>query len=162
MDNRKLRFIKMIIFGIMLGYVVSFLVPFFLDIILLTILLIYVFHKDRAIIIGSIIGYSFRCMMVFIILLFFIKCPHHLNYKFKYPIKYILLLGSDNGLYEGIVRHYCNIIKKGDPYSNKPFMVINGNIYSVGPDCNDDKLVIIYDPTNGTISLGDIIVPIEK
>jgi len=31
-------------------------------------------------------------------------------------------------------------------------------LYSPGPDCDDDGGVIAYDPTNGTISSGDIIV----
>ena len=162
MNNKNYQNIINIIFGIILGFVAAFLVPFFLDIVLLTILLIFVFHKDKKIIIGSLVGYVFRILIVFIVLLFFWKFPHYINFQVKHPVKYVLLLGSEGGLYEGIIRHYCNTISKGDPFSGKFYKEINGNIYCVGPDGDDNRMSIIYDPTNGIISIGDIIVPIEK
>ena len=48
-----------------------------------------------------------------------------------------------------------------DPFSDKPFLWATDSIgrpfaYSVGPDFKDDSAKIIYDPTNGTTSAGDI------
>ena len=47
-----------------------------------------------------------------------------------------------------------------DPFTDKPFLLGQENgkvyVYSPGPDNKDDKAQIVYDPTNGTISPGDI------
>ncbi len=48
-----------------------------------------------------------------------------------------------------------------DPFINKPFRLTQNEsgmyAYSVGPDFKDDRAKIIYDPTNGTARLGDIV-----
>ena len=47
-----------------------------------------------------------------------------------------------------------------DPFTDKPYLLGHEKekvfVYSVGPDGKDDKGLITYDPTNGTISAGDI------
>jgi hypothetical protein len=47
-----------------------------------------------------------------------------------------------------------------DPFTDKPFLLGQEKdkvfVYSVGPNGKDDKGLIIYDPTNGTMSAGDI------
>jgi len=44
----------------------------------------------------------------------------------------------------------------GNPYlKNEP----GGYYYSFGPDEKDDSGIILYDPTNGTKSLGDVYLP---
>jgi len=47
-----------------------------------------------------------------------------------------------------------------DPFTDQPFMWGRDSTgpfaYSTGPDFKDDKAQILYDPTNGTISTGDI------
>jgi hypothetical protein len=43
-----------------------------------------------------------------------------------------------------------------DPFSGKRMSHLEGAYYSVGPDGEDDRLAIIYDPTNGSYSRGDI------
>ena len=45
-----------------------------------------------------------------------------------------------------------------DPFSSGNLKIKGGHIYSVGPDMNDNRLSIQYDPTNGTFSKGDIII----
>lgn len=49
-----------------------------------------------------------------------------------------------------------------DPFSEKPFLWAmdaagKPTAYSVGPDFKDDAAKITYDPTNGMVSVGDII-----
>lgn len=48
-----------------------------------------------------------------------------------------------------------------DPFTDKPFIYgitdKGFGLYSPGPDLVDDKAGILYDPTNGTISAGDIV-----
>jgi hypothetical protein len=45
-----------------------------------------------------------------------------------------------------------------DPFSEKPYLwqPSEGCFYSVGPDRTDNRLEKRYDPTNGTLSSGDI------
>lgn len=53
-----------------------------------------------------------------------------------------------------------------DPFSNKKLAIIKEEnqfiLYSHGPDYIDNKATIVYDPTNGTISSGDIIFSINE
>jgi hypothetical protein len=55
--------------------------------------------------------------------------------------------------------NYLTAIPK-DPFSDANFIYGKTGdsfyLHSVGPDLNDDKAEIIYDPTNGTVSSGDI------
>lgn len=48
-----------------------------------------------------------------------------------------------------------------DPITGKPFMYHKTDeafeLYSIGPDLKDDKGELVYDPTNGTVSAGDIV-----
>ena len=44
----------------------------------------------------------------------------------------------------------------GNPYGRNPQASI---YYSYGPDEKDDSGIILYDPTNGTKSLGDVYLP---
>ena len=48
-----------------------------------------------------------------------------------------------------------------DPFVDKPFRWSQDStgvpfVYSVGPDFKDDSVKVLYDPTNGTVSGGDI------
>jgi hypothetical protein len=45
-----------------------------------------------------------------------------------------------------------------DPFTGQPLKVSPKLIYSMGPDQSDQKGTIAYDPTNGTISGGDIVI----
>lgn len=45
-----------------------------------------------------------------------------------------------------------------DPFSGEDYRTSGTLKYSLGPDMIDDKALIIYDPTNGTFSSGDIPV----
>lgn len=48
-----------------------------------------------------------------------------------------------------------------DPFSTKPFVYVREGdgfmLYSLGPELGDEKAAIEYDPTNGTVSVGDIV-----
>lgn len=52
-----------------------------------------------------------------------------------------------------------------DPFSNQSLKYISAGdrayLYSIGPDLTDNDAKLHYDPTNGTISSGDIIVAIR-
>jgi hypothetical protein len=49
-----------------------------------------------------------------------------------------------------------------DPFNDKPFLWTTDSggkpfAYSVGPDFKDDSAKIVYDPSNGVVSVGDVI-----
>ncbi|MBX3727824.1 MAG: hypothetical protein KF858_01465 [Candidatus Sumerlaeia bacterium] len=45
-----------------------------------------------------------------------------------------------------------------DPFTNQPLRASNSGFhYSIGPDLIDQGAVLLYDPSNGTLSTGDII-----
>ena len=45
-----------------------------------------------------------------------------------------------------------------DPFTGRPLVLTPDRIYSLGPDTTDQKGAVLYDPTNGTVSPGDIAV----
>jgi len=45
-----------------------------------------------------------------------------------------------------------------DPFTGRPLVLAPDRIYSLGPDMIDQKGALLYDPTNGTVSPGDIAV----
>ncbi|MCX7001437.1 MAG: hypothetical protein NT106_14260, partial [Candidatus Sumerlaeota bacterium] len=53
-----------------------------------------------------------------------------------------------------------------DPFTGTPLRFIANRdpfvVYSVGPDNKDDKAAFLYDPTNGTISPGDVFIEIPR
>lgn len=55
-----------------------------------------------------------------------------------------------------------------DPFTSLPLLLASDRtvvaLYSTGPDLSDDRAEVLYDPTNGTISTGDIAVrlPVER
>ncbi|MCE5229709.1 DUF1380 domain-containing protein [bacterium] len=53
-----------------------------------------------------------------------------------------------------------------DPFNNEPLKTVSGDksitIYSIGPDKVDQHAAIAYDPTNGTLSAGDMILTIPR
>jgi len=53
-----------------------------------------------------------------------------------------------------------------DPFTGTPLRFIGNRdpfvVYSVGPDKKDDKAAFLYDPTNGTISPGDVFFEIPR
>lgn len=53
-----------------------------------------------------------------------------------------------------------------DPFSAQPLRFTPNRepfmIYSIGPDEMDDKATVVYDPTNGTISAGDIFIEMPR
>ncbi|MCX7765692.1 MAG: hypothetical protein N2246_03175, partial [Candidatus Sumerlaeia bacterium] len=53
-----------------------------------------------------------------------------------------------------------------DPFSQHPLKYLSGadsfTCYSIGPDETDDKAKIAYDPSNGTVSGGDIFIKIPR
>ena len=53
---------------------------------------------------------------------------------------------------------YSELINQRDYFSSGTLREKNRSIYSIGPDRKDDLITIIYDPTNGTFSRGDIII----
>lgn len=68
-----------------------------------------------------------------------------------------------NGVYPDSLDAIANLYKTPpvDPFTAKPFVYEKSDdgfrLYSLGPELVDDKAAIEYDPTNGTISAGDII-----
>lgn len=50
------------------------------------------------------------------------------------------------------------LLKENDPFTSSTLRKQDGIIYSIGSDLIDNYSSIIYDPTNGIISSGDIII----
>ena len=160
MINLKLK--KYIIFCsfILIGYIVAFIIPFYLNILILGIIIFVPKFKHKMYKIGIVIGGIVRLIIVTCFLLFIYEHPHYIPLQKQHPNIYFFILGSENGLFEKIVRHYTLLLdsENGDIFIKSSFKFNGKYAYSVGPDGVDDKLEIIYDPTNGTISPGDIIV----
>lgn len=53
-----------------------------------------------------------------------------------------------------------------DPFASAPLKIISTpekfTAYSIGPDEKDDRAQITYDPTNGTLSAGDVILEVPR
>lgn len=49
-----------------------------------------------------------------------------------------------------------------DPYSEKAFLTNGTLIYSVGPDLADQRGLVTYDPTNGALSAGDLVIRVPR
>ncbi|MDX2177133.1 MAG: hypothetical protein SF028_11765 [Candidatus Sumerlaeia bacterium] len=45
-----------------------------------------------------------------------------------------------------------------DPFTGDPLKVTETSVYSLGPDAADQQGQVLYDPTNGTVSAGDVVV----
>lgn len=143
------------------GYIICFLIPFFWNIVIVAILAFGLRKKyrDAFFLIGLVIGAFIRLVIAALVLAILWSHPEYLPLKNRYPVKFLLLLGSELGIYEKIVRHYTKHVSPNiDPFTGKPPKQKNGLLYSVGPDGKDDFLEVIYCPTNGTISPGDILI----
>lgn len=64
---------------------------------------------------------------------------------------------------------FAPLMKEGlplDPFDEQPLKFIADKepftVYSIGPDKKDEKAAVAYDPTNGTISDGDVFIEIPK
>jgi len=106
-------------------------------------------------------GYLIRTVIVFSILGYIHINPRHIPGIYKWD-KMFEIFGGDAGLFEGIVRHHARSVSRGDPFSGEPLKMQDGIVYSIGPDGEDNFCSIIYDPTNGTGSPGDIIKPVGR
>ena len=70
-----------------------------------------------------------------------------------FPLEYPTLVESE------IRIRIARLLKQGDPFGGE-LREIARERYSIGPDGQDDRLEVRYDPTNGTVSRGDI--PVES
>ena len=75
------------------------------------------------------------------------------------------------GAFPASKKQFAPLLPKGppkDPFSGDPLKFLSTPdalaCYSVGPDGRDDRAAIEYDPTNGTVSPGDILlrVPLKR
>ncbi len=77
-------------------------------------------------------------------------------------VLYRMILGLDYpAVYERAIYDKfrdLSSFNKGDPFVEGSFKRKSNAIYSVGPDGLDDHIKILYDPTNGILSRGDILV----
>lgn len=94
-----------------------------------------------------------------------------LDYMKRYG-PFAILTGMDVGQREIAVFHRRSVVySKGlkgthnlpkndytviDPFTFEPYRQRSDGPYSVGPDGVNDNMAILYDPTNGTFSRGDI------
>jgi len=80
-----------------------------------------------------------------------------------------IVFGQEIGQNEAVYRYHAEkarrLLQTGDyvnfkdPFSGKPFLFSNEGVpYSIGPDFQDNRGLIIYDPTNGMVSKGDILL----
>lgn len=150
--------------GFVGGYLWAWFIPTPLNLALAIPLLFSYFRRmSRIVRIAVLLGVAVRIVFVTLALLLFFSSPRLIplwSYSAR-PIQSVLVLGSDIGLFEGMVRHYAESVKNGqsdkDPFSGEALRNVNGVSYSVGPDGRDDLLTVAYDPSNGTRSSGDIV-----
>ena len=132
-----------------------------MNIVILIVVLIYMRGRQmkKLYLISIVVGYVIRLIIVTVFLFYLWFNPHYLpNYE-KYPLQYFVLLGSDGGLYEKMIGYYTeHLTSNRDPFSGLNPLKKNGFLYSIGPDGINNELSIIYNPTNGTVSSGDIII----
>lgn len=143
-----------------LGYNACLVIPFFLNVgVVIIVTVRYRLKVKKYLLWGFVAGSSMRILVVVIMLLYYSLHPQYLP-DVSVGLRRYVVLGSDIGLFEGIVRYYSENIGKYDydRFSGNAFLKAGPLIYSVGPDGDDDKIIIIYDPTNGTSSNGDIII----
>ncbi len=91
--------------------------------------------------------------------------------------KSLLLVGAaaaryrflKNGEFPKSAADFAPLLSGGppeDPFGNQPLRFISEKepfvIYSIGPDEKDNAASITYDPTNGTVSRGDIFIKIPR
>jgi hypothetical protein len=50
-------------------------------------------------------------------------------------------------------------MERFDPFTGEPLHMDGEHIWSLGPDTEDQGGLLVYDPTNGTLTPGDIVVP---
>jgi hypothetical protein len=63
---------------------------------------------------------------------------------------------------EAVIRLRVETLTRGgDPFGNALIMS-NDELYSLGPTGVDDPSAALYDPTNGTVSIGRIRVPYQR
>ena len=55
-------------------------------------------------------------------------------------------------------KSFDSLLNTNDPFTTSTLISYNNFIYSIGPDKIDNYALIVYDPTNGIISRGDILV----
>lgn len=74
-----------------------------------------------------------------------------------------------DGVFPKINSDFAPFLANGpsnDPFIDQPLKYFNGEekfvCYSVGPDKTDESAKTTYDPTNGTISGGDIVLEVPK
>ena len=150
--------------GFVGGYLWAWLIPTpFNLIIAIPLLFLYFKRMPQTVRIAVLLGVAVRIVFVSLALLLFFSSPRLIplwSYSAR-PIQSVLVLGSDIGLFEGMVRHYAESVKKGqskkDPFSGEALRNVNGVSYSVGPDGRDDLLTVAYDPSNGIMSSGDVV-----
>ena len=73
------------------------------------------------------------------------------------------------GKFPGSPEQFAPLLPNGlpqDPFTTTTLRLISGKdsfvVYSVGPDAKDDAASLVYDPTNGTVSAGDIFLQIPQ
>jgi len=150
------------------GYALCLLLPFYLNVVAVAILVASVWRASKEgqwlIILPFITGSLFRIIVGFALLGALWLNPQHLvGLRERHPVIVLAVIGSEIGIYEGIVRYHCErIADSTDPFSGMGLREIGNLTYSIGPDGQDNYCRVKYDPTNGITSAGDIIVPIIR
>jgi len=154
--------------GLFVGYLVTFLLLMIMALPLITIFLVLWFKEKWKwptpdCVLGVGLGTTVRVVLVACVLLYLWDKPQLIpRVRGLHTSVYLLVFGHQAGLYEGIVRNYAMFMEQGDCFTGDPLKTKNGRVYSVGPDGRDDRLDIVYDPTNGIASTGDIVVSIAE
>ena len=71
----------------------------------------------------------------------------------------------EKGKFPGSLEEASQIIGMSvpvDPFTLQPVRYKSdgkhGVVYSLGPDMTDNQAGVVYDPTNGTVSAGDVVI----
>ncbi len=152
-----------IIFAFIFGIIIALLFPFYLNAVMLLVVIKMIkknFNNRKPFLMAIVLGMVGKFLIAVIFLFYIYLYPINFIYYNNHETVRTMLVGGEIGIYEKLVSYYCRPInRKNDPFTGKKYLEINGVSYSVGPDGIDNGLKLIYDPTNGTISPGDIIVP---
>lgn len=153
--------------GFLAGYLSCLVLPFPAS--LAPVVAFYLWAKGRKdkiarrVAVAAAAGTALRFLLLSAVLLAGLKGIYLIPEKITPPaFTSFLVVCGDVGMIEKLVHYHCYRVARGgkdtDPFSGLPLKRSPaGTAYSVGPDRRDGALSVIYDPSNGTMSAGDVL-----
>lgn len=158
--------------GFLAGYLTCLVLPFPAS--LVPVVAFFAWAKGRKdsmarrVAVAAAKGTALRFLLLSAVLLAGLKGLYLIPGKIAPPaFPSLLVVCGDVGMIENLVHYHSYRVTRGgietDPFSGQPLRRSPaGTVYSVGPDRRDDSLAVIYDPSNGTMSTGDVLYGVEE